>query len=164
MYEVPSGGDWSVHRGGSIYVENSENVTLSLMTFDQVGGNAVLFSNHVAWSTVADCEFIYPGDSAIVLLGSTEGLDGSSPTYPNHNFILRNHMHETGVYGKQTSCFAQQLSANTTVLDNVRTLRPPPPLSLNVSSHALTHTHTRNTQPADWGKGVLQWPQGWYQL
>jgi hypothetical protein len=28
-------------------------------------------------------------------------------------------MHEVGVTGKQTSCFAQQLSTNSTVIDNV---------------------------------------------
>jgi len=119
IFEVPSGGDWSVHRGASVFVESARNITLASMTFDQVGGNGVIFSNRVEASTIADCEFVYPGDSAVVFLGSTQGVDGSAPTYPNHNAVLRNHMHEIGVFGKQTSCFAQQLSANSTVRDNV---------------------------------------------
>ncbi len=95
------------------------NVTLSGLLLDQVGGNGVMFSNSVVGSTVADCEFVRTGDSAVVFLGSTSAIDGSAPTFPNGNAVLRNHMHETGVYGKQTSCFAQQLSANSVVRDNV---------------------------------------------
>ena len=119
IYEVPSGGDWSVHRGASLFVQDAENVTVSSMTFDQVGGNAVILSNHVHGSTIADSEVVYSGDSAVVLLGSTNLVDGSAPTFPNFNSVLRNIMHETGVYGKQTSCIAQQLSANSTFADNV---------------------------------------------
>ena len=39
--------------------------------------------------------------------------------YPNGNVIARNHAHETGVYTKQTSCYAHQLSANASIVDNV---------------------------------------------
>ena len=78
-----------------------------------------MFSNHVMNSTVTDCEFKWSGDSAIAFLGSTISIDGSLPTYPNNNLVARNHIHEIGVYGKQTSCFAQQLSSNSTVVDNV---------------------------------------------
>ena len=78
-----------------------------------------MFSNHVTESSVTDSEFKWPGDSAITFLGSTVSIDGSAPTYPNRNLVARNHMHEIGVYGKQTSCFAQQLSSNSTVVDNV---------------------------------------------
>ncbi len=28
-YTVPSGGDWSVHRGGTVYLTNTENVTIT---------------------------------------------------------------------------------------------------------------------------------------
>ena len=119
QFEVPSGGDWSVHRGASLFVQDAENITVASMRFDQVGGNAVLLSNHVAGSTVADNEIDFSGDSAIVSLGSTNLIDGSAPTYPNGNLIARNHAHETGVYTKQTSCYAHQLTANATILDNV---------------------------------------------
>jgi hypothetical protein len=119
QYEVPSGGDWSVHRGAALLIQDAENVTISGCTFDQVGGNGIIFSNHVAFSSLVDNNIIHSGDSAIVLLGSTNGVDGSAPTYPNHNLIARNWLHETGVYGKQTSCIAQQLTANSTITDNV---------------------------------------------
>ena len=40
-YEVPSAGDWSVHRGGAVYIEGVENVTIRSNLFDQVGGTSV---------------------------------------------------------------------------------------------------------------------------
>ena len=119
QFEVPSGGDWAVHRGGALLVQDAENVTLAGLVFDQVGGNAIVLSNHVAGSTVADNEVRFAGDSAVVSIGSTRLIDGSAPTFPTGNTIARNHLHETGIYVKQSSCVALQLSANTSVLDNV---------------------------------------------
>lgn len=119
QYEVPSGGDWSVHRGGAMVVEDSARVTLAGLLFTEVGGNGLLLSNGVVDSTVSDCEFFRPGDSGVVLLGSTNGIDGSAPTFPNRNTIQRCHMHEIGIFGKQTSCVALHLSANTTITDTV---------------------------------------------
>lgn len=119
QYEVPSGGDWSVHRGGALLVQDAENVSVAGCVFDQVGGNGAIFSNHVWRSAITDSEFVRTGDSAIILLGSTNGVDGSAPTYPNHNTLARNHLHEVGLYGKQTSCVGQFLTANSTIEDNV---------------------------------------------
>jgi Right handed beta helix region len=119
QYEVPSGGDWSVHRGAAIFVQDSERIQLSNLTVQYTGGNGVIFSNHVLNSTISDSEFTHNGDSAIILLGSTNGVDGSLPTYPDRNIITRNHIHEIGMYGKQVSCIGLQLSANTTMTDNV---------------------------------------------
>merc|ERR1712139_561970 len=47
------------------------------------------------------------------------GVDATAATYPNRNTVARNHIHEVGVYGKQTSCFFQAISANTSLEDNI---------------------------------------------
>jgi hypothetical protein len=119
MYEVPSGGDWSLHRGAAVFVQDSSNIAIVGNKFAYTGGNGLMFSNSVVDSNVTDCEFTHTGDSAIVFVGSTNGVDGSAPTYPNRNLVARNAMHEWGIYGKQTSCFAQQLTSNSTIVDNV---------------------------------------------
>jgi hypothetical protein len=36
-YEVPSGGDWAVHRGAAVVLEGVENVCVAHCSFDQVG-------------------------------------------------------------------------------------------------------------------------------
>jgi len=46
-------------------------------------------------------------------------INGTQKTQPVNNLISNNHMHEIGVYGKQTSCYFQSLAYRTTVKDNV---------------------------------------------
>lgn len=118
-YEVPSAGDWSVVRSGSVLVENAHNITLERCRFNQTGGNAVVFSASVTDSAVRDSLFTRIGDSAIVLLGVAQVDVGVAPTYPNRNTVSGNHVFNYGVYGKQVSAFFQALSANTTVRSNV---------------------------------------------
>ena len=119
QYEVPSGGDWSIHRGGAVFVEDATRVRIVGCEFFETGGNAVFLSNNVTFSYVGSNEFLFTGDSAVVALGRTDRLDGTAATYPMNNTVALNHMHEYGVYGKQTSCFFQSLSANTTLQGNL---------------------------------------------
>jgi hypothetical protein len=44
---------------------------------------------------------------------------GRATAFPTGTVIRNNHIHEVGVFGKQTSCVQLILSANTTVADNV---------------------------------------------
>ena len=37
QYEVSSGGDWAIHRGGAFFVENAEAIAVTGCTFNQVG-------------------------------------------------------------------------------------------------------------------------------
>lgn len=115
QYEVPSGGDWSIHRSAAFFVQNAERVAVEACRFNQTGGNALMFSNHVIDSNVSRSEFVYTGDSAIALLGKTDRIFGIAQTYPNRNTFKDNHIHEVGVFGKQTSCYFYALAANTTI-------------------------------------------------
>jgi len=119
QYEVPSGGDWSIHRGAAVFVQDSSNVHFTGCVFNQTGGNAVMFSNNVVNSSITDNEFVYTGDSAIAALGSTHTIFGTADTFPNGILIANNHIREIGVFGKQTSCYFQALAANVTLRDNL---------------------------------------------
>eukprot|EP00666_Eupelagonemidae_sp_cell4sb_P003915 gene3915-16687_t len=46
-YESLPGGDWAIYRGGAVFIEDAERVTVQNCTFDRVGGNGVFLSNHV---------------------------------------------------------------------------------------------------------------------
>ena len=119
QYEVPSGGDWTIHRDAAVYIEDSHYVTVFGCEFIETGGNALILSNNVTFSNVISNEFYKTGDSGIVSLGKTNGIDGMLPTYPKNNTINYNHIHEYGIYGKQTSCYFQSLTANSTVIGNI---------------------------------------------
>jgi hypothetical protein len=92
---------------------------VSNCSFDQVGGNGVLLSNNVQNSSILGNEFVNTGDSAVVSVGSSVGIIGTAPTFPQGNTIANNHMHEIGIYGKQTSCYFQALGKANTLKDNL---------------------------------------------
>jgi hypothetical protein len=119
QFEAPSSGDWTVFRSGALFAQDAENITVAGCTFSQTGGTALALSNHVAGSLIADCEFVRTGESGVIMLGSTQGQNASQPTYPDRNEVARCHCHETGIFGKQTSCVASLLAANTTIHDTV---------------------------------------------
>jgi hypothetical protein len=74
-----------------------------------------------AWrTTIADSEFYLIGDSAIVTVGDLNGNDGvSTERYPYETTIVRNHIHEVGVTGKQTAALFSATSGRTTFANNV---------------------------------------------
>ena len=41
---VPSGGDWGLYRGGAIFVEGAEDITLQHNTLTRLDGNGVFVS------------------------------------------------------------------------------------------------------------------------
>ena len=118
-YEVPSGGDWSIHRGGAVFVEGADGLTVQKCRFDSTGGNALFLSNYIRNAVVEDSEFKYTGDSAIAAVGSVELIDGTSGNQPRGTYIVGNLVHEIGIYGKQTSAFIQSLACQTQVAENV---------------------------------------------
>lgn len=49
----------------------------------------------------------------------SQGVVGTAQTYPKNNVIAFNHMHEIGIYGKQTSCYFSSLGQANRVEDNL---------------------------------------------
>ena len=118
-YEVPSGGDWSIHRGGTVFVEGVDGFLLQNCIFDSPGGNALFLSSYVRNAVIEGNEFVYLGDSAIAAVGSTDLIDGTTGTQPRGTKVIGNLMHEIGVWGKQTSGYFQALAAETVLYGNV---------------------------------------------
>jgi hypothetical protein len=98
-WEMPSGGDWTVHRGGMLFMDGVENISVVGCTFDHAGGNALFLSRH-AWHTeIVGNVFSHTGDTAIALVGSTDLMDGTGDTFVAHTHLQNNLIHEvSGVY------------------------------------------------------------------
>ena len=118
-YEVPSGGDWSIHRGGTVFVEGVDGFTMQKCRFHSPGGNALFLSNYIRNAIIESNEFIYTGDSAVAAVGSVNLIDGTSGNQPRGTKILGNLVHEIGIYGKQVSAFIQSLACQTEIVGNV---------------------------------------------
>ena len=122
-YEVPSGGDWAVHRGAAFVIEGAEDIEISQCSFDQPGGNGLLLSDYTRNCSIHSNDFSFSGDSAIVSLGRAQRLvDPENHTdglFPAGNLISHNWIHDVGVFGKQVSCYFQSKSCGNTVEFNI---------------------------------------------
>ena len=103
---VPSGGDWGLYRGGAIFVEGAENITIKHNIFTRLDGNGVFVSGYSRHVTISDNEFSWIGCSPMASWGytnETDGMDGLQPRYTN---VLRNYVHEFGHKQKQSSMWS----------------------------------------------------------
>ena len=109
-YEAPSGGDYSVHRGGAVVLQGTSEVVVVGSRFTQLGGNALVVSNYNVNATIVYCEFSWLGESAIVLVGQSDGIDGvSNVEQPTRTHIESNLAHDFSVYVKQGDAIFESL-------------------------------------------------------
>ena len=152
-YEVPSGGDWSVHRGGTVFVEGTKKFLLQNCLFNAPGGNGLCLSGYNRNAVIEGNEFVWSGDSGIVALGTSEHIDGTLGNQPRGTKIMRNLVHENGVFGKQTSAYMQALACQTELIDNVFFNGPRAGINFNdgfgggnLLKNNLIFNHVRETQ------------------
>ena len=60
-WAAPSGGDWAMHRGGALFIENAEDVRVAGSKFNRLDGNAIFLSRHTRNVTVDRNEFSWLG-------------------------------------------------------------------------------------------------------
>jgi hypothetical protein len=136
QYEHPSRGDWNIHRGGAVYLENAEDIHVTNCFFDAVGGNGVFVNYHARRIDVSNNTFIEAGESAVCLVGESHlDLDGTytcpfcgnehnydydepSDRYPAECTVSNNLIHDIGVFGKQTAGVYLSLGMKHTVSHN----------------------------------------------
>ena len=118
-YEVPSGGDWAVHREAALVVEGVEGVNISNCLFYSPGGNGLLLNNYVRGAVIKGNEFVWVGDNAIVAVGSAQLMDGTDGNQPRGTKVIGNLVHEVGVFGKQVCAYVQSLACETELIGNV---------------------------------------------
>jgi len=116
---VPSGGDWALHRGGAVFLENTKNITIENNLFRRVDGNAIFVSGYNRDVSIYMNEFNFIGDTAVGLWGYTDEFDGRNGEQPRGTQIVGNVCHEIGSYQLQSACVFQAKSARTTISRNV---------------------------------------------
>src|SRR5690606_15377557 len=68
-FVVPSGGDWSIHRGGAVYFESVEESRVQDCQFTWCAGNALFLWGHQRHISIELNDFYAIGSSAIALVG-----------------------------------------------------------------------------------------------
>ncbi|CAF4867217.1 unnamed protein product [Rotaria socialis] len=148
-YMVPSGDDWAVHRGGTLYLINTKNITITRNIFIQLGSNGMTLIDYNYATSIMLNEFVWLADSAIILVGSTNGIDGFSVTsQPVNTLIQSNLIHETGIYIKQSSPVLIAVSRSVSIIGNLMFNIPRAAINVNdgfyeTSDHGPINTWDR---------------------
>lgn len=100
-------------------MEGTQYVTIQGNRFVELGSNAIVINKYNLGASVDANEFVWLGDSGVVVLGETDGIDGiSNIQQPNMTSVTRNLFHETGIYIKQSSPIVQFLSRSSRFINN----------------------------------------------
>ena len=110
---VPSGGDWSLHRGAAVFLERTEGVTVAACSFVRLDGNALQLSGYNRRAAIVDNEFRWIGDTAMSAWGYTDEHDGTGGDQPRGTLVARNKCHEVGMFELQSACWFQAKTATT---------------------------------------------------
>ncbi|WP_405562440.1 chitobiase/beta-hexosaminidase C-terminal domain-containing protein [Polaribacter sp. Asnod6-C07] len=144
-YEPVARGDWAIHRGGTIFMEGTENLLIEDCNFEYVGGNGVFMSAYNRNNKVSGCRFVHTGESAVCFVGSPKAvrfyqtwddrlLDGKNwnkmrenmdlepgpktPDYPKECIVENSIMHDFGDVGKQVAGVYISMSHKITASHN----------------------------------------------
>jgi hypothetical protein len=129
---LSEGEDWSVHRGGTIYLTNTKNITIKHHLFTQLGSNGVAVIDYNDATTISLNEFVWLADSGIILFGTTNGIDGFIvASQPTHTIVQSNLFHETGIYIKQSSPVLITITRSVTVMGNLMFNMPRAAININ---------------------------------
>lgn len=118
-FGVPSGGDWSLYRGGAIFIEGAERLTLSNGLYKRLDGNAIFLSGWNRNVSIVDNEMVFIGDNAIASWGKTQEWDGRGGDQPRFTRIANNYVHELAFFEKQSSFYFMAKTAQATVENNI---------------------------------------------
>lgn len=127
--------DWTTYRGGALFFDGATNCRVEKCKLDQVGGNAIFFSNHNRNCIVQSCQISNAGGNGVAFVGnpdavrsplfeygqrqSYEAIDkGRGPrtnNYPADCLVEDCLIYRTGRVEKQTAPVAIALSSRITV-------------------------------------------------
>lgn len=163
-YEAPSRGDWTIHRGGAVFLEGAEKCSVEKCFFDAVGGNGVFVNQYNHGIRVYGSKFTETGDSAICLVGFEPGAQGTNHPVPAENLISNNLIHDCGVFGKQIAGIFSSITLRNTISHNLIFNMPQAAMTFNdgwggghIVEYNEIHSTVRETSDhgpiSSWGRG-----------
>lgn len=84
-YEPLLRSDWMVYRGGALFIEGTENVTIADCEFTNLGGNVIFVSNYNRKTAIKGNHIHNCGASAISFVGSPSAV--RSPSFQYNEFV-----------------------------------------------------------------------------
>ena len=117
----------ALERRAALFFEGTENLGVEGCRFERLDGNAVMLSGYHRNASLIRNEVAWTGGTAFAGWGRTDeisdggmhGYDGTGGDFPQHTLIEGNVIRETGVFEKQSSCWFQAKTAQTTLRGNI---------------------------------------------
>ena len=127
---MPSGGDFTQARKAAITLKGTENILINNNLFTRLDGNGIILNGYNRNVTILNNEFVWQGDTCILLWGDTEGItfvdsnetmgyDGTAGNQPRFTNIVGNLAHEIGIWEKQSSLVFQAKSCQNNIERNI---------------------------------------------
>ncbi len=131
--------DWTIYRGGALFLEGTENCAIRNCEFTQVGGNAIFFNHYNKNGVVTGCHIHGNGANGICLVGDTaavrnpkfvpygprvslEEMDHTpgpiNQNFPRHCTVENNLIHNIGTIEKQVAGVEISMAAFITLRHN----------------------------------------------
>ncbi len=167
-YEKLLRSDWSIYRGGAIFVEGSEGFTIKDCDIYNLGGNAIFFSNYNRNAEVSASHIMNIGASAICFVGDINSVRSPSCEYrysvpydqmdkekgpkgvnfPANCLVDDNLIHDIGIFEKQVAGVQISMSQSITISHN--SIYNLPRAGINVSEgtwggHQIAYNDVFNT-------------------
>lgn len=76
--------DWSIHRGGCVFFNNSKEIHLHNCIFSECGTNALFFNGHTADAQITACSFRNLDASCICFVGTPDCVRDSRTDFSMH--------------------------------------------------------------------------------
>ena len=130
-WSAPSGGDWALHRGGALFIQDSSNITIDSCTFRRLDGSAIFLSRRTRGIVIRKSIFEWLGENAVAMWGDTKGFNATNEDQPIGTLIEFNIMRELGIFQKQSSGVGQNKAAKTTIRNNIMFNMPRAAINFN---------------------------------
>ena len=167
-YEPLLRSDWTIYRGGAIFLEGTEDCHIKGCDITDVGGNGVFFSKFNRRSSVEGCLLTRIGASAVCFVGDPSCVRSPSFRYekfvpwedmdfakgpkgdnfPTECLVRDNLIHEIGLFEKQITGVEISMSFRITVSHN--SIYDTPRAGINISEgtwggHIIEYNDVFNT-------------------
>jgi len=167
-YEPLLRSDWTVYRGGAVFVEGAERITLTNCNLYNIGGNGVFFSKYARDCELSGSHLYNIGASAACFVGDPDAVRSpsfeysefvsedkmdwqigpKSNNYPAECRVHDNLIHRIGLYEKQITGVELSMCRAITLSHN--TIYDTPRAGINISEgtwggHILEYNDVFNT-------------------
>ena len=86
-WSAPSGGDWSLHRGGTVFLENTTDISIRSSIFRRLDSNAIFLSRRNRNVLIERNTFEWLAENAIATWGETHKYDATNGDQPWNTMI-----------------------------------------------------------------------------